>query len=91
LIAAICAAPIILEEAGILGGRRVTSYPSEKKVFSQSEYQNKDVVEDDNIITSRGVGTAIDFALTLVKILRGEVHRDQLAERILWTNDINRR
>lgn len=87
LIAAICAAPIILEEAGILGGRRLTSYPSEKKVFTQSEYQNKDVVEDDNIITSRGVGTAIDFALTLVKILRGEVHRDQLAERILWTND----
>jgi 4-methyl-5(b-hydroxyethyl)-thiazole monophosphate biosynthesis len=85
LIAAICAAPTILKEAGILDGRCVTSYPSEKKVFSQSEYQNKDVVEDDNIITSRGVGTAIDFALTLVKILQGEVSRDQLADRILWT------
>jgi 4-methyl-5(b-hydroxyethyl)-thiazole monophosphate biosynthesis len=85
LIAAICAAPTVLEEAGILEGRRVTSYPSERNVFSQSEYQNKNVVEDNNIITSRGVGTAIDFALTLVKILRGGVYRDQLAEQILWT------
>jgi 4-methyl-5(b-hydroxyethyl)-thiazole monophosphate biosynthesis len=70
-----------------LPGGQPGSYPSERNIFSQSEYQNKNVVEDNNIITSRGVGTAIDFALTLVKILRGAVHRDQLAERILWIKD----
>jgi protein deglycase len=67
LVAAICAAPIALEAAGILRGRMATSYPG----FPLSSAQNKEerVVVDDNIITSRGPGTALEFALTLVERL----------------------
>lgn len=83
-IAAICAAPTVLYEAGILANKQVTSYPAEQPVFEQARYRSDNIVIDDNIITSRGVGTAIDFALKMVEILKGKEQRDQLAEKILW-------
>ncbi len=84
LIGAICAAPIVLHEAGILEGKKVTSYPSEEKVFNTSIYQSSAVVKDDNIITSRGVGTAIDFALDLIGEIKGENVKQDTAARILY-------
>ncbi len=69
LVAAICAAPIALEAAGVLKGRRATSYPGCE--LPSADYQEESVVEDGNIITSRGPGTAIEFALTLVARLVG--------------------
>jgi 4-methyl-5(b-hydroxyethyl)-thiazole monophosphate biosynthesis len=84
LIGAICAAPTVLQEAGILDNKRVTSYPSEKGVFKSSVYEESSVVKDDNIITSRGVGTAIDFALDLIGEIKGvDVKRD-MADKILY-------
>ena len=84
LIAAICAAPTILAEAGILQDKKVTSYPAESDVFKSSDYQELSVVKDGMIVTSRGVGTAIEFALELIKIIKGEAARNQQAARILW-------
>jgi 4-methyl-5(b-hydroxyethyl)-thiazole monophosphate biosynthesis len=84
LIGAICAAPIVLHEAGILSNKKVTSYPSEKDVFSSSTYEESPVVKDDNIITSRGVGTAIDFALSLIGEIKGDDKKKEIAEKILW-------
>jgi 4-methyl-5(b-hydroxyethyl)-thiazole monophosphate biosynthesis len=84
LIGAICAAPTVLQEAGILNGKKVTSYPSEEKVFHSSEYQPSPVVKDENIITSRGVGTAIDFALDLIGEIKGEKVKQETAVRILY-------
>ena len=84
LIGAICAAPTVLQEAGILNGKRVTSYPSEQNVFYTSIYQSSAVVKDDNIITSRGVGTAIDFALDLIGEIKGENVKQETAARILY-------
>lgn len=84
MIAAICAAPTVLAEAGVLENKRVTSYPSEKSVFNFFEYMESDVVRDGNIVTSRGVGTAISFALELVEILKGAEVKKELAEKILW-------
>ena len=83
-ITAICAAPLVLLEAGILAGRKTTSYPAEKGSFPAESYQDENIVQDGHIITSRGVGTAVDFALRLVEILQGKHNRDQLADRILW-------
>lgn len=83
-ILAICAAPLVLKEAGILNGRRHTSYPADKKAFEPQNYKETNVVHDKNIITSRGVGTALDFALTLVEVLKGKEPRDQLAQKVLW-------
>ncbi len=83
-VTAICAAPLVLKEAGILNHRKLTSYPSEKAAFKCASYYDENIVRDGNMITSRGVGTAIDFALTLIEIFQGTASRDKLAERILW-------
>ena len=85
LIAAICAAPTVLNAAGILSGRRLTSYPAEKNNFTESIYLEQVTVRDKNLLTSRGVGTAIEFSLLLVEVLRDKQKREQLAKRILWS------
>lgn len=84
LIGAICAAPTVLWEAGILENKRVTSYPSEKIVFSSAVYEESSVVKDGNIITSRGVGTAIEFALDLIGEIKGDSVKKETADNILW-------
>jgi 4-methyl-5(b-hydroxyethyl)-thiazole monophosphate biosynthesis len=84
LIAAICAAPLVLNKAGILNGKKITSFPSEKKAFLNSVYLEEPVIQDGNIITSRGLGTAIEFALKIVENIKGKDTANQLAKRILW-------
>ena len=83
LIGAICAAPTVLHKAGVLENKKVTSYPSEEKVFSTSVYEEIPVVKDENIITSRGVGTAIDFALELIGEIKGDDVKKDTAAKIL--------
>lgn len=68
-IAAICAAPTILSAYGLIEGKNITSHPSVKDELDETNYKEDRVVVDGNIITSRGPGTAIEFALTLVEIL----------------------
>jgi 4-methyl-5(b-hydroxyethyl)-thiazole monophosphate biosynthesis len=83
-ISAICAAPTVLAKAGILDHKRsVTSYPTERHHFNNDSYSEKNVVQDGHVITSRGVGTAIEFALYLVEVLKDKKTRLDLAERIL--------
>jgi 4-methyl-5(b-hydroxyethyl)-thiazole monophosphate biosynthesis len=84
LIGAICAAPTILLKAGVLKNRTVTSYPSERDAFVASTYREENVVSDKNIITSRGVGTAIEFALDLIGLIKGAETKKETAGRILW-------
>ena len=84
-LAAICAAPRVLAEAGLLRGRRATSFPGfldnlEDK--APAEYLEDPVVEDGNIITSRGPGTAMDFALTLIERLTDRATREGVEERL---------
>lgn len=69
-MAAICAAPIALEAAGVLEGKRATSYPGFE--LPSADYQEERVVEDGQIVTSRGPGTAIEFSLALVARLVSE-------------------
>ena len=78
--AAICAAPKVLAAAGLLAGRRATSYPGVLDNLQVEGLQVVDqpVVEDDRIITSRGPGTAMDFALTLIEKLAGRARRDEV-------------
>jgi 4-methyl-5(b-hydroxyethyl)-thiazole monophosphate biosynthesis len=83
-IGAICAAPTVLAKAEILENTSVTSYPAEKSVFDKTDYKETNVVRDGKMITSRGVGTAIEFALELVEILKGVEVRKNLSEKILW-------
>lgn len=80
---AICAAPYVLADAGILDGKRVTSYPSFKDKLGSAIYEEKTVVEDGNILTSRGPGTALCFALAIVEKLAGREKAEQVKEAML--------
>lgn len=73
-IGAICAAPIVLHVAGILEGRKMTSYPGEKyeSLFTEAEYCQETVVIDDRLITSRGPATTLPFAYAVVDLLGGD-------------------
>jgi 4-methyl-5(b-hydroxyethyl)-thiazole monophosphate biosynthesis len=82
-IAAICAAPIALGRAGILGGRNATSYPGFEDQLPGANYLTERVVRDGTITTSRGPGTALEFALRLVADLEGADKASALAERML--------
>ena len=78
--AAICAAPGVLAEAGLLKGKRATSYPGSLDADSVPglEYVEQPVVTDGKVITSRGPGTAMDFALELIETLSGKPLRDEV-------------
>ena len=76
LLAAICAAPTIYGEMGLLEGKNATCYPGME--------DKQPVVVDGNFVTSRGVGTAIAFALTLVTILKDEETAKSLANSIVY-------
>lgn len=82
--AAICAAPMVLAEAGVVDGVRVTSHPSVRgKLGAASVVDSPRVVRSEHIFTSQGPGTAIEFALSLVRELRGDEVADRLAEAML--------
>lgn len=79
-VAAICAAPQVLAAAGVLGGRRATSYPGilEDEGLPDTRLTGAPVEVDGHIITSRGPGTALDFALACIEALLGDEARAQV-------------
>ncbi|MEW8107031.1 MAG: DJ-1 family glyoxalase III [Candidatus Thiodiazotropha endolucinida] len=83
--AAICAAPKVLAGAGLLQGRRATSYPGvlDNMDLPQVDVQLERVISDDRVITSRGPGTAMDFALELIEQLSGRETRDQVEQGLV--------
>jgi 4-methyl-5(b-hydroxyethyl)-thiazole monophosphate biosynthesis len=76
--AAICAAPKVLAGIGLLEGRQATSFPGVLDGYQGFEYRTDAVVQDGKIITSRGPGTAMDFALTLIEQLVGKDKREEV-------------
>ncbi|MBQ9155298.1 MAG: DJ-1/PfpI family protein [Eubacterium sp.] len=82
-IAAICAAPSVLEGLGFLKDRQATSYPGSIGEATGT-YMEQPVVVDEHVITSRGVGTAIPFALKLIELLKGGEMSDKIASSIIF-------
>ncbi len=84
-VAAICAAPAALAHFGLLDDKQATSHPCAKQTLEQHvrSYQQQAVVEDDAIVTSRGAGTAIAFALHLVMLLTDQQTADDIKTTIL--------
>lgn len=76
--AAICAAPMVLAEAGVLDGKRATSYPGALDGRPGVTLVDTAVVQDGKVLTSRGPGTAMDFALALVETLTGAENRHRV-------------
>ena len=84
LCAAICAAPIVLGKAGILAGHKATCFPGFEKELVGAQFIEEAVVRDRNIITSRGVGTAIPFALALISFLVNSYVAGKVGAAILY-------
>jgi protein deglycase len=83
-VAAICAAPKALAASGILSGKTVTCYPGSLDQLDSPDFTitSNPVEIDGNIITSRGPGTAMDFALTLIERLANKSLRDKVATQL---------
>lgn len=83
-VAAICAAPKVLKAAGLLDGKEATSFPGflDKSPAKGMRYSAEAVVQDGKVFTSRGPGTAMDFALVLVEALEGKARRDEVEARL---------
>jgi 4-methyl-5(b-hydroxyethyl)-thiazole monophosphate biosynthesis len=81
MLAAICAAPLVLMDAGLLDGRRFTAHHSVRETLPA--VSDERVVVDGNLITSRGAGTAIDFGLAIVALLTSQQVADRIAGDIM--------
>ena len=84
-IGAICAAPKALAEAGLLEGKKATGYPGVLAALGNPDITVSDaaIEIDDKIVTSRGPGTAMDFALTLIELLEGRARRDEVEQQLV--------
>ncbi len=83
--AAICAAPKVLANAGLLVGKQATSYPGfiDKMGLKDTRYIDQAVVTDGKVITSRGPGTAMDFSLELIEVLAGQEKRREVEAALM--------
>ncbi|HBE93366.1 MAG TPA: DJ-1 family protein [Gammaproteobacteria bacterium] len=83
--AAICAAPKVLASAGLLNNKTVTAYPGTLETLDVEgmHYDGGAVVQDGKVVTSRGPGTAMDFALSLIGLLEGDSIRDQVEKGLV--------
>lgn len=85
MVAAICAAPQVLVTAGLLDGKKATSYPGfiDKKPANNMQYINLPVVQDGKVFTSQGPATAMEFALALLEDLQGSDKRMLVEQGLL--------
>ena len=84
MIAAICAAPSVFGKLGFLQGRTATCYPGFEDKLDGAVVSDAKVVADGNVITSRGLGTAIDFSLKLIELLADKETADKISEAIIY-------
>ena len=84
LLAAICAAPSVLGGLGLLEGKKATCYPGFEERLIGAEVLTDRIVVDGNIITSRGMGTAIDFGLAIVEYFADSSVTEDLAKTIMY-------
>ncbi|NLM97813.1 MAG: DJ-1/PfpI family protein [Halanaerobiaceae bacterium] len=83
LIAAICAAPLVLERAGVITNKNITCYPGIEVDLKSASYTGDRVVVDGNIITGKGPGAAHEFAIKIVEYLVGEDKAGKLKKSMI--------
>lgn len=83
-VAAICAAPTILGHMGLLEGKKACCYPGLEGELAGAKVTKKSVTVDGNIITSRGMGTATDFALAIIEVLTDKKTADTIANQVVY-------
>lgn len=80
VIAAICAAPMVLGEAGILKDKKAVVYPGFESHLKGAAIQSDSVVVDGNIVTGKGPAAALPFALVLAEVLAGKKVADEIKQ-----------
>ena len=83
-IAAFCAAPTVFGKLGFLEGRKATCYPAMEEGLVGADVIRDMVIVDGHVVTSRGMGTAIPFALALVELLAGSEKAEEIRESIIY-------
>ena len=83
-LAAICAAPTVFGGMGILKGKKAICYPGMEEGLTGAEVTCQPAVTDGHITTSRGLGTAIDFALALISELRDKESADTISKQVVY-------
>ena len=83
-LGAICAAPMVFAEHGILSGKNATIYSGMEDHLKDAVWTEGNVVKDGNIITSKGPGTAMDFALALIAFLADETKAEEVRAGLLY-------
>lgn len=83
LLGAICAAPMVFGNLGILKNKKATCYPGFENQLHGAIVTNENIELSDNIITGKGAGVAIDFALKITEILKGKTIAEKLAEKMI--------
>lgn len=78
-VAAICAAPSLFGKLGLLQGKEAISYPRTEKNLVGAKISEKNVVKSQNILTAKGPGVAIAFALKIVETIKGKIVADKIA------------
>jgi len=82
-LAAICAAPMVFGKLGLLKGKRATIYPGMEENLTGAKSTGGKIVIDENIITSKGPGTAMDFGLALVSLLKSKEEEAKIRKRLI--------
>ncbi len=82
-LAAICAAPMVLGDLGLLKGKTVTCFPGFEDQLTGARVTGSDVEKDGNIITGKGAGVAIHFALKIVETLKSSQEAEELRQRMV--------
>lgn len=82
-VGAICAAPTVLADLGLLKGKKITCYPTVEQEIQGAVLLRTPVAVDGNIVTGRGAGTAVEFALKLIEVLEGEEKAQEVAKAIV--------
>lgn len=86
-LAAICAAPSVLGQLGLLKGRTATCYPGVEGQLYGVSYTSQGVVTDGNITTARGLGFALDLGLELIRLLQGPQQAQKIASSIQYSRE----
>lgn len=84
MLAAICAAPGVLGVNGVLKGKKAVCYPGHEEKLQDAVFTNEGVVKDKNVITGRGMGSAIDFSLEIIRYFGGEEKAEAIAKAIQY-------
>ena len=86
MLCAICAAPTVFGKLGLLKGKKACCYPGCEVDLLGADVQTTNVTKDANFITSRGMGTAIDFGLAIIEHFQGKDAADEMGRKIVYKN-----